>query len=202
VFNGPYFPRAMTGCFLCKCFLWTSSRCQQNTRMQCAYFSKSLSSQNEDAHDFPPEAHRTILAVDDDAGVVGHLSAYVREVDLENTSLTLGMIGNVATSCAFKRQGVAKSLVNAAHCYFQSLQIDFSVLFAYEPAVYSSSGYRLMRNKVHFQDDDGQWKTFVYRGSMYRELSGRRWPTGWPLAFVVAGLVAKPISKLATKLAG
>jgi predicted acetyltransferase len=54
--------------------------------------------------------------------------------------------------------------------------MPFSILFAYEPKVYASSGYELMQNTTRFIDADCTLKTFVYRGSMYAELSGRRWP--------------------------
>jgi hypothetical protein len=49
-------------------------------------------------------------------------------------------------------------------------------LFAFEPRVYSSSGYKLMQNRTRFLDMDGEWKSIVYRGSMYAELLGRPWP--------------------------
>jgi|SRR4029453_12529192 hypothetical protein len=45
--------------------------------------------------------------------------------------------------------------------------IPFSILFAFEPRVYVSSGYKLMRNHTRFIDADGHWKTLVYHGSMY-----------------------------------
>lgn len=86
------------------------------------------------------------------------------------------MIGDVAVAKEFRRQGHCKKLVEAAHDYFSSKAIAFSVLFAFEPAVYVSSGYRLMENEIYFLDEDNAWKTFVYRGSMYCELGDRRWP--------------------------
>jgi hypothetical protein len=33
-----------------------------------------------------------------------------------------------------------------------------------------------MQNQTRFLDTDGQWKTFVYRGGMYAELSPKPWP--------------------------
>jgi hypothetical protein len=57
-----------------------------------------------------------------------------------------------------------------------SRSIPFSILFAYEPEVYASSNYNLMRNATRFVDADATTKTMVYRGSMYAELSRRHWP--------------------------
>lgn len=41
--------------------------------------------------------------------------------------------------------------------------------------MYRSSGYLLMRNEMFFLDEDGRWKTYVFRGSMFCELDDRRW---------------------------
>lgn len=124
--------------------------------------------------DAPSEAHRVFLALEPDVGIIGHLAAYIRDTEQNGACLRLGMIGDVATATPFKRRGIAKSLVHAAHEYFQQNLINFSILFAYDPDVYKSSGYRLMENAVRFQED-GAWKTLVYRGSMYCGLSDRTW---------------------------
>ena len=108
--------------------------------------------------------------------VAGHLAAYEREVVIGDDRCLLGMIGDVAVEKAFRRQGHSKKLVQAAHDYFFGKSIPFSVLFAFEPEVYESSGYRLMENEIYFLDADNVWNTFVYRGSMYCELGDQRWP--------------------------
>ncbi len=54
--------------------------------------------------------------------------------------------------------------------------LPFSVLFAFDPARYRSSGYRLMTNETRFLDSDGRWKQLVYRGGMFAELGSRKWP--------------------------
>jgi predicted acetyltransferase len=73
--------------------------------------------------------------------------------------------------------GFCRSLVHGAHEYLRAASIPFSILFAFEPRVYASSGYKLMQNTTRFRDMDGKWKTLVYRGSMYAGLSGRPWPS-------------------------
>ena len=86
------------------------------------------------------------------------------------------MVGGVAIAPDYRRRGHSRALVRHAHAYLHAQAIPFSILFAYEPSVYASSGYKLMQNETHFLDIDGTWKTLVFRGSMYVELSGRPWP--------------------------
>ena len=97
-------------------------------------------------------------------------------IEASNESLQAGLLGEIAIAADRRRAGLARDLVREAHEHLQARAIPFSILFAYEPRVYQSSGYRMMRNQMRFLDPDGQWKTFVYRGSMYAELSGRPWP--------------------------
>jgi predicted acetyltransferase len=108
--------------------------------------------------------------------VIGHLAAYRREVIIGGETSRIGMIGGVAIAPDYTRRGHSRALVEQAHAYLKEEAIPFSVLFAYEPRVYASSGYKLMQNETRFLDVDGAWKTFVFRGSMYAELSEKRWP--------------------------
>lgn len=108
--------------------------------------------------------------------VVGHLALYEREIRIGNEALTAGLLGEIAVAADCRRRGLGRSLVNEAHERLRVASIPFSILFAYEPRVYVSSGYRLMQNEMRFLDTDGAWKMFVYRGSMYAELLDRPWP--------------------------
>jgi predicted acetyltransferase len=108
--------------------------------------------------------------------VVGHLAIYERQIKIGNETLQAGLLGEIAITADRRRAGLARDLVRHAHEHLQAHSIPFSILFAYEPRVYESSGYRLMQNQMRFLDTDGRWKTFVYRGSMYAELLGRPWP--------------------------
>lgn len=108
--------------------------------------------------------------------VVGHLALYEREIQIGNDELTVGLLGEIAVAADHRRMGLGHRLVHEAHERLRAESIPFSILFAFEPRVYASSGYKLMQNKTRLLDTDGKWKTFVYRGSMYAELSGRSWP--------------------------
>jgi predicted acetyltransferase len=107
---------------------------------------------------------------------VGHLAVYRRQVKMGDEVLEIGMVGAVAVAPDHRRRGHCRLLLQRAHDDLRARSIPFSILFAFEPRVYLSSGYRLMQNETHFLDVDGAWKTFVYRGSMFAELTERPWP--------------------------
>jgi len=137
-------------------------------------FSDSLSDRSK--HDAARGTTTLTLVLWDDPVVIGHLAVFERLVDIGAEPLSVGMIGGVAIEPNHRMRGYARYLIQEAHSYLRNKSIPFSILFAYEPRVYQSSGYRLMENEIRFLDCDDHWKTFVYRGSMYAELMGRRWP--------------------------
>jgi hypothetical protein len=116
-----------------------------------------------------------LIAVDGDK-VVGHLFEYERAVGLGDRSVMLGLIGDVAVSTERRGEGICKILLRSTHAHFRERSIEFSVLFAFEPPIYRSSGYVPMRNTTRFLDKDGEWKTLVHRGGMAAALGARPWP--------------------------
>ena len=118
----------------------------------------------------------TTLLLREGRRAVGHLAMYVRQIKIGDESVEVGLLGEIAIAADRRRAGLARDLVRQAHEDLQARSIPFSILFAYEPRVYASSGYQLMQNQTRFLDADGQWRTLVYRGSMYAELLGRPWP--------------------------
>jgi predicted acetyltransferase len=108
--------------------------------------------------------------------VLAHLAIYERQVSIGNETLAIGMLGAIVVAPEQRRRGHSRVLIRHAHDRLKGRGMPFSILFAYEPKVYASSGYELMQNTTRFIDADCTLKTFVYRGSMYAELSGRRWP--------------------------
>jgi predicted acetyltransferase len=118
---------------------------------------------------------RTVLLWDADR-LIGHIAAYVRPVLLGDEPITIGLIGDVAIDPGFQSRGHSKRLIREVHGFFGGASLAFSVLFAFEPERYRSSGYRLMRNETRFLDADGSWRQFVYRGAMVAELGNRTWP--------------------------
>jgi predicted acetyltransferase len=108
--------------------------------------------------------------------VLGHLGLYTREVKIGNSDFEIGMLGGIAVAPERRRTGCCRILVRHAHEHLARRHMAFSILFAYEPRIYEGSGYKLMQNATHFIEPDGTPRTLVYRGSMYAELSDRRWP--------------------------
>lgn len=99
-----------------------------------------------------------------------------REVGIGEESLRIGMLGGIAVASDRRRRGHGRTLVQHAHKHLRERHIPFSILFAYQPRIYESCGYKLMQNETCFIGTDGTPGTLVYRGSMYAELSHRRWP--------------------------
>lgn len=120
-----------------------------------------------------PEAAMVLC---DGPQVFGHLGLYTRDVGIGNETLKIGMLGGIVVALNRRRRGHSRALVRHAHAHLKKRGIPFSVLFAYEPRIYEGSGYKLMQNATHFIEPDGTPRTLVYRGSMYAELSQRRWP--------------------------
>jgi predicted acetyltransferase len=121
-------------------------------------------------------APTTVVILREAQDVLAHLAIYERQVSLGSETLEIGMLGGIVVAPEQRRRGHCKLLVRHAHERLKSRNIPFSILFAYEPAVYASSGYRLMQNVTRFIDRDGTPKALVFRGGMYAELAGRRWP--------------------------
>ena len=126
--------------------------------------------------DYYHGAPTAVVILRDAQDVVAHLAIYQREVSIGGETLEIGMLGGIVVAPGQRRRGHSKVIVRHAHERLKRRSIPFSILFAYEPQVYASSGYRLMQNVTRFIDHDGGEKTFVFRGSMYAELSARRWP--------------------------
>jgi predicted acetyltransferase len=118
----------------------------------------------------------TVVILRQAQDVVAHLAIYERQVGIGSETLEIAMLGGIVVAPEQRRRGHCRALVCHAHERLSGRSIHFSILFAYEPAVYVSSGYKLMQNATRFVDADGTPKTLVYRGSMYAELSRRRWP--------------------------
>jgi predicted acetyltransferase len=116
-----------------------------------------------------------VLILREASEVFAHLAIHEREVGVGSETLEIGMLGGIVVAPEQRRRGYSRVLIRHAHARLQGRCIPFSILFAYEPKVYASSGYKLMQNATRFIDADGSLKTFVYRGSMYAELSERRW---------------------------
>jgi hypothetical protein len=99
----------------------------------------------------------TVMILREVPDVLAHLAVYERQVLIGSETLEIGMLGGIVVASEHRRKG-------------------HSILFACEPRLYASSGYKLMENPARIIDTDGTLKTLVDHGGMYAELSQRRWP--------------------------
>ncbi|MDO8802406.1 GNAT family N-acetyltransferase [Phenylobacterium sp.] len=113
----------------------------------------------------------------EDSQPVAHLAAYRRTAKADGKDCLIGMIGGVAVSPTHRRKGLSKLLIHEAHQFFLAERIGHSILFAFDPTIYASSGYELMMNPVKFIEA-GEERQFVYRGSMIAHLDGSSWSVG------------------------
>ena len=122
-------------------------------------------------------APMTVVILHRASDVIAHLAIYERSGGIGSETLEIGMLGGIVVAPEHRQRGHARVLIRHAHDRLKGRCIPFSILFAYEPRVYVSSGYKLMQNATRFMDADGTMKTLIiYRGSMYAELLGRSWP--------------------------
>ncbi|HEY2871662.1 MAG TPA: GNAT family N-acetyltransferase [Reyranella sp.] len=129
-----------------------------------------------DPYDYGPDRAELVLVLDDTGGAIGHAATYRRPISIGEETVTVGMIGGVAIDAAERGRGHVRVLMAEIHRHFTAEALPFSLLFAFVPAVYRSSGYREMTNTTRFLDHDGAWKDLVFRGGMVAELGRRRWP--------------------------
>jgi hypothetical protein len=127
-------------------------------------------------YDYGPDRANVVLLLDDGGKPVGHAATYRRPISIGDETVTVGMVGGVAIDAAERGRGHVRTLMAEVHRHFAAEALPFSLLFAFVPAVYRSSGYREMTNTTCFLDHDGAWKEFVFRGGMVAELGSRRWP--------------------------
>jgi N-acetylglutamate synthase-like GNAT family acetyltransferase len=131
-------------------------------------------------YDYGPDRAEVVLLLDDNGKAIGHAATYRRPISIGDETVSVGMIGGVAIDQAERRRGHVRRLMAEVHRHFAAEALPFSLLFAFVPAVYRSSGYCEMTNTTRFLDHDGAWRELVFRGGMVAELATRRWP-GLPI---------------------
>jgi len=127
-------------------------------------------------YDYGPDRAEVVLLLGNDDRVAGHAAIYRRAISVGDETVTVGMIGGVAIDPAERGRGHVRTLLAEVHRHFAAEALPFSLLFAFVPAVYGSSGYREMTNTTRFIDHDGTRQELVFRGGMVAELGRRRWP--------------------------
>ncbi|AIR64298.1 GNAT family N-acetyltransferase [Cedecea neteri] len=107
-----------------------------------------------------PENHGEIIA---------HAALYVREMYNEGDAFIAGIIGDVAVSPEFQRQGLATKMLSVIHGHLKKESIYYSFLFAYQTEIYKKSGYHDLVLPIYYFDVlDNRWNTYLYNGAMLR----------------------------------
>jgi len=109
--------------------------------------------------------------------VFGHLALFKRDVLLDGQPDRIGLLGGIAVATGWQGMGLAKALIAAAHDQLRHDGVAFSILFAFDPDRYLSSGYRPILNETRFLEA-GLPRQFVYRGGMVAVLGDRPWTCG------------------------
>ena len=142
---------------------------------QLAALTRDAFLDGQGQYGYGPEVPSLLILCVEEQAVIGHLATFVREMLVARRPMKLGLVGGVVVDEGYRRRGAAKAMILEAHNFFRSQAIEFSILFAIEPDIYRSSGYREMRNKTRFLDTDGVWREYIYRGGMVAELTDQPW---------------------------
>ncbi|EPM6342002.1 GNAT family N-acetyltransferase [Vibrio parahaemolyticus] len=80
-----------------------------------------------------------------------------------------GIVGGISVAPNKRGLGLAKVIVKKLDKYLVSFGVTHSILFAYDPDVYRSSGYSELVCPIHHYDTQQKnWNEFVYRGGMVK----------------------------------
>ncbi|WP_026957921.1 GNAT family N-acetyltransferase [Aliagarivorans taiwanensis] len=107
------------------------------------------------------------------AQLIGFGLAYLREMQQGDSVFSAGIIGSVAVAPAQRGWGYSKKLMDALEQQLCAAGADSAFLFAYQPAIYRSSGFEALEIPIRFFDKaSGAPQQFVYRGGMVKLYSG------------------------------
>ncbi|HHC7267557.1 TPA: GNAT family N-acetyltransferase [Vibrio parahaemolyticus] len=109
------------------------------------------------------------ILVEDESQIIATGFAYSRLMNQGSTNFKAGIIGGIAVIPSKRGLGLAKIIVKELDRYLESFGVTHTFLFAYEPDVYKSSGYSELLLPIHYFDEQQKnWKQFVYRGGMVK----------------------------------
>lgn len=109
-----------------------------------------------------------VYAPDDKTQVIAHAAGYIRDMSCSGRTFIGGVIGDVAVSALYRKQGIAHKLILSIHEIFKRQNVDYSFLFAYDTLIYKSLGYAdLLQPITYFDEGENKWNRYVYNGGMY-----------------------------------
>lgn len=113
------------------------------------------------------------ILIEEENKIIATGFAYIRFMKQGTTNFKAGIIGGIAVIPKRRGLGLAKVVVKELDQYLESVGVTKSFLFAYEPDIYKSSGYRELVLPIrYFDEQQRNWNQFVYRGGMVKSYSG------------------------------
>lgn len=98
--------------------------------------------------------------------------AYQRTMEQNRACFIGGIVGGIAVDSNFRGMGLAKTVLSNLDVYLVRNGIHHCFLFAYEPDIYLSSGYKALSIPINYFDEtEQQWNEYVYRGGMTKSFS-------------------------------
>jgi len=122
-------------------------------------------------------AHRWLIR-DDEGRLVAHLAVHDKSIGISSGRLRVGGIAEVCVAATHRGQGLVRQLLTLAHEWMASQGIGYSTLFG-DSRVYSSSGYRNVKNPVRYLDPKtGKRQTQPLDNFLVKALTAAPWPKG------------------------
>lgn len=119
------------------------------------------------------------IILEDEGCYVAHGAGYMRQMSVGDYRFMAGIVGGVCVRPEFRRRGLALSIVTELNATFRERGAGHAFLFAYETAVYTGCGYRILKNEMHvFDTATDRWQIWAWNGSMYANLGDADLPQG------------------------
>ncbi|WP_051680486.1 GNAT family N-acetyltransferase [Vibrio rhizosphaerae] len=119
-----------------------------------------------------------VIAMDHE-NVISHAAMYIRSMRIDDYTFKGSIIGDVVVSRNYRGRGLCKIMLDVLNSFNFELKIEHSFLFAYEPKIYLSCGYRNLTNEIKFFDSNcNEWKKFVYKGGLHKQIGNSKLPDG------------------------
>lgn len=111
--------------------------------------------------------------------IVAHTALHEKLISVNDNLITVGAIAEVCVHPEFRGRKFVNALMEAAHSFLKEKNIEFSILIANHPNVYSPSGYFLINNEIrYYEPETVKWKVKVFPDVMVAELGNSKWPEG------------------------
>jgi predicted N-acetyltransferase YhbS len=123
----------------------------------------------------PPENRFVVFDKDN---LIAHVAVHTKSITTNEGRLPIGGIAEVAVHPSYRRMGLVKKTLAAAHEYLRTHDTPFAFLFGHSH-VYSSSGYVTVPNVLRYWDEKRcEWVTEVRSDAMVCSLMNIRLPSG------------------------